>query len=57
LCSGDDDYHGTRDIGSFGLWETERFCEKKVIVRASGRKPLNKKKQITKEVYQLYGIT
>lgn len=42
MCSCDDDYHGNRDIGSLGLWETERFCEKKLIVRASEREPLNK---------------
>ena len=57
MCSGDDDDNGDRDIGSVGLWETERFCEKKLIVRASEREPLNKKNQITKEVYQWYGIT
>jgi len=31
MCSGDDDDNGDRDIGSVGLWETERFCEKKVM--------------------------
>ena len=52
MCSGDDDDNGDRDIGSVGLWRTERACEKKIMVRASVRKPLNKKNQITKEVYQ-----
>ena len=32
MCSCDDDYHGNRDIGSLGLWETERFCEKKLRI-------------------------